>query len=158
MRPTVLVSLFLLTGVLQACNRDLATALRAPKPSAEAVKLLESRIAFVSTRDGHQEIYVMDADGSGATRLTFAAPRFSNFSPNWSPDRQRIAFTSDRDRGYELFVMAPDGSAQTRVTDLISSFDGADEATWSPDAGRRAVRDGTRRIRADAGDGPDQFI
>jgi len=116
MRRTVLVSLFLLTGVLQACNRDLATALRAPKPSAEAVKLLASKIAFVSTRDGHQEIYVMDADGSGATRLTFAAPRFSNFSPNWSPDGQRIAFTSDRDRGYELFVMAPDGSAQTAPT------------------------------------------
>jgi len=138
MRRTVLVSLFLLTGVLQACNRDVATAPRAPKPSAEAVKLLASKIAFVSTRDGHQEIYLMDADGSGATRLTFAAPRFSNFSPNWSPDGQRIAFTSDRDRGYELFVMAPDGSAQTRVTDLISSFDGADEATWSPDAGRIA--------------------
>ena len=121
MRPTVLVSLFLLTGVLQACNRDLATALRAPKPSAEAVKLLESRIVFVSTRDGHQEIYVMDADGSGATRLTFAAPRFSNFSPNWS------------------------GRAADRVHER-------------PRPRVRALRDGTRRIRADAGDGPDQFI
>src|SRR2546430_15618034 len=114
MRPTALVSLFLLTGVLQACNRDLATALRAPKPSAEAVKLLESKIAVVSTRDGHQEIYVMDADGSGATRLTFAAPRFSHFSPDWSPDRQRIAFTRDRDRGYEPFGMGPGRSALTR--------------------------------------------
>src|SRR5947199_276242 len=155
MRRTVLVSLFLLTGVLQACNRDLATALRAPKPSAEAVKLLASNIAFVSTRDGHQEIYVMDADGSGATRLTFAAPRFSNFSPSWSPDGQRIAFTSDRDRGFEVFVMAPDGSAQTRVTDLMGSFDGADEATWSPDAGRIACT--SFRFDRIAVDGVDQI-
>ena len=28
------------------------------------------KIAFVSDRDGNQEIYVMNADGSGQTRLT----------------------------------------------------------------------------------------
>ena len=29
-----------------------------------------ARIAFVSRRDGNYEIYVMNADGSGQTRLT----------------------------------------------------------------------------------------
>ena len=29
-----------------------------------------SKIAFVSNRDGNQEIYVMNADGSNQTRLT----------------------------------------------------------------------------------------
>ena len=29
-----------------------------------------SKIAFVSERDGNNEIYVMNADGSGRTRLT----------------------------------------------------------------------------------------
>ena len=31
-----------------------------------------ARIAFTSTRDGHAEIYAMDADGSNVTRLSFS--------------------------------------------------------------------------------------
>ena len=31
-----------------------------------------TRIAFVSDRDGNPEIYVMDADGSNETRLTYS--------------------------------------------------------------------------------------
>ena len=42
------------------------------------------RIAFSSERDGNPEIYVMNADGSGATRLTYNGAR--DLVTAWSPD------------------------------------------------------------------------
>ena len=56
------------------------------------------RIAFASTRDDpdpndnfiYSKIYVMNADGSGQTRLTYTSP--FDYAPSWSPDGRRIAF------------------------------------------------------------------
>jgi WD40 repeat protein len=42
-----------------------------------------SRIAFASDRDGHVEIYVMNADGSNQTRITRGTTL--NFWPSWRP-------------------------------------------------------------------------
>jgi Tol biopolymer transport system component len=42
-----------------------------------------TRIAFESERDGNLEIYVMNADGSGVTRLTNDPA--SDSTPAWSP-------------------------------------------------------------------------
>jgi hypothetical protein len=43
-----------------------------PEPTATQVVLgvVTDRIAFVSNRDGNNEIYVMNGDGSGLTNLT----------------------------------------------------------------------------------------
>ena len=43
-----------------------------------------TKIAFVSERDGNPELYVMNADGSGARRLTNHPAR--DQSPDWSGD------------------------------------------------------------------------
>ena len=101
----------------------------------------QARIAFVSTRDGNAEIYVMDADGGNPQRLT--NNRHVDSSPSWSPDGKRIAFVSDRDghvniRGwsnYEIYVMDADGRNQQNVTNDPSN-DGS--PSWSPD-GKRIV-------------------
>ena len=50
---------------------------------------------FVSTRDGNEEIYVMNADGSNPVNLTKNDSR--DTMPSWSPDGTKIAFVSDRD-------------------------------------------------------------
>ena len=53
----------------------------APIPAAEPVR--PNNVAFVSDRDGNQEIYTMNADGSGVTRLTNNEAWDS--MPSWSP-------------------------------------------------------------------------
>jgi Tol biopolymer transport system component len=75
---------------------------------------LAGRIAFTSNRDGNNEIYVMNADGSGVTRLT-DNPAIDQ-DPAWSPDGTRLTFVSTRDGNYEIYVMNADGSGVTRLT------------------------------------------
>jgi Tol biopolymer transport system component len=72
------------------------------------------RIAFASEDNG--EIYVMNADGSGRTRLTYI-PSYDHWPPTWSPDGKRIAFTSEDKKGSEIYVMNSDGSGLTQLTD-----------------------------------------
>ena len=72
------------------------------------------RIAFMSDRDGNDELYVMDADGSNPTRLTQDAGR--DWYSAWSPDGQRLAFVSDRDGNAEIYVIAADGSSLIGTT------------------------------------------
>ena len=52
------------------------------------------RLAFRSDRDGNDEIYVMDADGSGQHNLTRNPA--SDYSPAGSPDGRQIAFATSR--------------------------------------------------------------
>ena len=87
-----------------------------------------ARLAYVSYRDGNGELYVMTADGSGATRLT--RHHGEDLSPAWSPDGARIVFSRDR----RIHVMNADGTRVRRLTGLAESHSPA----WSPD-GRTIV-------------------
>ena len=48
-----------------------------------AAGLPMEKIAFISQRDGNSELYVMNANGSGQTRL---ATLGFDFGPDWTPD------------------------------------------------------------------------
>jgi len=99
------------------------------------------KIAFTSARDGIKyQIYVMNADGSGQTRLTNDS--FSDTSPEWSPDGTRIAFDSSLGSSADIYVMNADGSGQTRLTNNPPGNLDYDPA-WSPDGARIAFL-GTR--------------
>jgi Tol biopolymer transport system component len=74
-----------------------------------------TKIAFASDRDGNPEIYVMNADGSDATRLTNDPGH--DWNPAWAPDGSRIAFESDRDGAVAVYTMELDGSNPVRLTD-----------------------------------------
>ena len=107
------------TQVVEAC---------AGEALMEAEVSRSGRIAFVSTRDGNAEIYVMNADGTGVTRLTDNTA--GDYNPAWSPDGKRIAFYSQRDGNAEIYVMNADGSDLTRLTEHPKDdFD----PTWSSD-------------------------
>jgi hypothetical protein len=68
-------------------------------------------IAFVSTRDGNPEIYVMDSDGQNQRRLTFNPT--GDWRPAWLPDSQRLVFTSDRGGNNDIYMLTvpPPGAA-----------------------------------------------
>ncbi|MBM2827419.1 MAG: exported protein of unknown function, partial [Dehalococcoidia bacterium] len=74
-----------------------------PTPTMATPRNTKSKIAFSSNRDGNGEIYVMNADGSGQTRLTNNSA--TEDLPAWSPDGSKIAFRSDRDGNSEVYVM-----------------------------------------------------
>ncbi|MFC1552339.1 SUMF1/EgtB/PvdO family nonheme iron enzyme [Candidatus Latescibacterota bacterium] len=98
--------------------------------------ILEGKIAFTSYRDGHDEIYVMNADGSNQIRLT-DTPDAS--WPSWSPDGTQIAFNSNLNYGsganHEVFVINADGFNQTRLTDNPANDS---MPSWSPDGSKIA--------------------
>lgn len=87
------------------------------------------QIAFVSTRDGNAEIYLINVDGTGATRLTDDPA--GDYAPAWSPDGTRLAFYSERDGNAEIYAMNADGSGLTRLTNH-AAHDYA--PAWSPDS------------------------
>ncbi len=73
-----------------------------------------TKIVFEGYQNGNQgEIYVMNADGSNITRLTYNEGDVNtdyDGMPAWSPDGSRIAFISKRTGGYRVWVMNADGS------------------------------------------------
>jgi Tol biopolymer transport system component len=54
------------------------------------------RIAFKSRRNGNNELYVMNADGTGQTRLTTSF-NVSEGQPAWSPDGTRLLYRKTPD-------------------------------------------------------------
>jgi Tol biopolymer transport system component len=95
-------------------------------------------IAFVSERDGNQEIYLIQADGSGLTRLT-DSPEVDS-SPYWSPDGLQIAFRSRREGSSDIFIMGADGSQPVNlVSDPEDSIYDEFNPTWHPDGDRLAI-------------------
>ena len=83
----------------------------------------DAPIAFVSSRDGTDAIYLAKEDGSVVRRLT------NGFGPSWSPDGTKIAFWRylETSPPAKLYVINADGTGER----LISSAGAA--ASWSPD-------------------------
>jgi Tol biopolymer transport system component len=94
----------------------------------------DGRVAFVASDgsywDDRRAVFVANADGTGAERIT---PWNQTLSAQWSPDGEWIAYDTFGSSGQdELFVVHPDGTDPTRLTssdDAAFSFG----ATWSPD-------------------------
>jgi len=81
-------------------------------------------------------IYVMNADGTGKTRLT--RKEYGASFPAWSPDGEQIAFViSSRLFGFDvIYVMNADGTNPTRLTNSLAASN--QHPIWSPDGQRIA--------------------
>ena len=109
----------------------LGLVLMAAAGSAQA----ESKIAFEARNSlaggTYDQIFVVNADGSGLTNLSNNA--FPEQGPSWSPDGSKIAFSSFRNGVHSIYVMNADGSNQTKLVDVGSDGNDIDSIAWSPE-------------------------
>jgi TolB protein len=89
-------------------------------------------IAFMSDRyGGDSEIFVMNPDGSGVTRLTFNSQ--DDITPAWSADGSKIVFARDDGDDLEIWSMNADGSNQQQLT---NNDDDEEWPAWSLDGSK----------------------
>lgn len=80
-----------------------------------------------SPQSRQSQVWVANADGSGAKLLTPAAPSYFH---GWSPDSKWLAFVGQRGGKYELFRVSVDGGAEERLTSAGAYDDGPE---YTPD-------------------------
>lgn len=87
------------------------------------------QVGYYSVKEnrGHQVLFIMNADGTGQTKLTTDAK--SESDPVWIEGGKRIAFL----RGGQIWAMNPDGSGRTQLTKDATAIEGF---KFSPDGSR----------------------
>jgi TolB protein len=102
------------------------------------------QIAFISTRAGGQQVYVMSADGTGQELFApfdYGVTGNSN-APEWSPDGTQVAFHRDVMGSPQIFLM----DVRSRAVRQLTSFGRNEDPTWAPDGRHLAfVSNRTRR-------------
>ena len=108
----------------------------------------DGKIAFISDREGHGDVWIINADGSDPINLTQGR---DCASPAWSPDGTKIAYIASG----EIWLMDADGSNPQQVTD-----DAVDKARlfWSEDGSNIYYIAVPTWPIPDEWDGPDAFV
>jgi hypothetical protein len=114
-------------------------------PDGERIAFERADLSLNEDEDPDEELYVMNADGTGETRITNNAA--GDRSPAWTHDGTRIAFVSDRDGTSDIYLMDPDGSNATRLT---NSSQVEFELVYSPDGSKLAFAAVTSNFTNDA--------
>ena len=86
-----------------------------PAWSADGTKITFSD----NTSVGIYDIYIMNSDGTGKTKLTSEAANVLDSHPYFSPDGSQIVFASNSANpgsGSEIYVMNADGTGRTQLT------------------------------------------
>jgi TolB protein len=117
---------------VEALAPDTQTRRKDPDWSPDASKIVFAEV----TAQGDDDLYLMNADGSGRTQLT--DEKGDEYDPAWSPDGSLIAFGFD-DLGYDafstsIFIVDP---RTGELTELVTrQNERLGRPAWSPD-GRR---------------------
>jgi len=128
------IAIFLLAQ--SSCQKDIAYTAK-EKASTLATKSdrnsinsnkQDRKILFVSNRDGNDEIYAMNIDGSNVVRLTYN--NVPDGRATWSANGQHIAFASGLPGLKDIYVMNANGSGLKNITNTPS--DDEDFPEWSP--------------------------
>jgi len=104
--------------------------------SDEVVKMFgetpffQTKISFISNRDGNWELYMMDYDGHNQTRLTYNETM--DYMPAWSADGRMIAYSAYRGDKATLWLYSIFEGQRTLIFDQGTTY----SPSFSPD-GRR---------------------
>ena len=141
-----LIMLFILLLSLTGCKKTF-------EPAYES-RNLSFRIVYVSDREGNNQVYLMNMDGTNDTRLTFDSEDY--YFPQFSPDGSKILFYSQDEDSDEIYVMDSDGGNQRNLTNT----QGIDNlCQFSPDGSKIvfvSTRDGNREVYIMDSDGSNQ--
>lgn len=79
------------------------------------------KIAFTAPYKGTAQIWTMNENGAGRTRLT--GPARANFHPGFTSDGKKMVFIATSEAGVnQIYMMNTDGNLRTRVTTGSRSF------------------------------------
>src|SRR5215204_5484428 len=125
-------------AVLVACG---VAAVAALEDAKAAFPGQNGAIAFLSDRDNPRgnDIFVMDADGSGRTNLTAEMGIRETANAAWSADGEKIAFAAATfmvNQDSDIYTMNADGSAKTNLTNDAATNWGP--LSWFPSGNRIA--------------------
>lgn len=97
-------------------------------------------VAFVSDRGGTPQIYLMNSDGTGVTKIDMPDKGYV-IDPAWSPNGQLLAFSWRRPNdNYDLYIMDP---TSRQILELTRDQGRNERPSWAPD-GRHLVFESTR--------------
>ena len=110
---------------------------RASRPKGKDLADFKALLAKGLVRPTQLEIYVANADGSGARQVTYLGA--ASFAPYFYPDGKRIMFASNygdpQGREFDLYAVNTDGTDLERIT-YKAGFDGF--PMFSPDGKKLA--------------------
>jgi Tol biopolymer transport system component len=97
----------------------------------------QDKIVFTSSRDGNNEIYIMNADGTNPTRLTNNSA--DDHSPALSANGLSVIFVSCPQGSCSLYKIGSNGAGSTSIITGLSTYAAAN---FSPDGTKIAVISG----------------
>ena len=135
-----LFTLDVVTGATTKLTNSAGFAELQPAWSPDGGRILYVRRARLS---GRPDLFVMNANGRGRTRLTSTS--VPERDPSWSPDGTGLVYAARTAPGepFRIFVARADGSGRQQLTSQKAGSDTA--PVWSPDGTRIAFvsdRDG----------------
>ena len=89
----------------------------------------ENKLVFISSRTGYPEIWVSDAEGNDAAKLT-SLEHSTVRTPAWSPDGHRIAFESRESELSDIYIIDADGGMPVPV---VAEGSREKRPSWSRD-------------------------
>jgi tol-pal system beta propeller repeat protein TolB len=91
------------------------------------------RIAFMTDRIGHNEVYIIDADGTNPVWITQIAGDLNESSyrgePDWSPDGVTVALQSRVSGSFQIMTV----NMRDNVATLLTSEGENQSPAWAPD-------------------------
>jgi TolB protein len=126
------------SGSYRQITNDTAAFFRDPLFSPDGIQVVCAYQANKRDKNQHEELYIMNTDGSGMKQLTHYPENdtlirsygYKAGPPRWHPTENFISYMSKQAGKYSLYAVTPDGNRQWKLTENTIMEGWHD---WSPD-------------------------